>query len=69
MLGLFSGELIFSEGLVIGRNFAFQNGFGLSIKTANNTKIEPKTLGSKQLTVTVHGLIFGRVYYRKDISV
>ena len=34
LLGLFSGEL--SVGLVIGRNFAFQNGFGLSIKTASS---------------------------------
>ena len=33
---------LFSEGLVIGRNFAFQSGFGLSIKPAKNTKI---TLG------------------------
>ena len=41
LLGLFSGELIFdffSEGLVIGSNFAFQNGIGFS-KTAKNTKI------------------------------
>ena len=30
---------LFSEGLVIGRNFAFQNRFGLSTKTAKNTKI------------------------------
>ena len=28
---------LFFEGLVVGRNFAFQNGFGLSIKTAKNT--------------------------------
>ena len=40
----FFGELIFwrvyfSEGLAIGRNFAFQNGFGLSIKTVKNTKL------------------------------
>ena len=27
---------LFSEGLVIGRNFAFQNGFGLSIKTSSS---------------------------------
>ena len=39
LLGLFSGELIFSEGLVIGRNFAFQNWFGLSLKRAKHTKI------------------------------
>ena len=25
---------IFLEGLIIGRNFAFQNGLGLTIKTA-----------------------------------
>ena len=33
LLGLFSGELI------IGGNFALQNGFGLTIKTVKNTKI------------------------------
>ena len=37
LLGLFWGSL-FSEGLVIGRNFAFQNEFGMSIKTAKNVK-------------------------------
>ena len=35
LLGLFSGELIFSERLIIGRNFVFQNGLGLTIKTAS----------------------------------
>ena len=55
----FQGSL-FSEGLVIGRNFAFQNESGLTIKTANNT---PK----KGLKHLVHGLIFGRVYYRKGL--
>ena len=30
---------LFSEGLVFARNFVFQSGFGLSIKTAKNTKI------------------------------
>ena len=45
---------LFSEGLVIGRNFAFYNGSGLTIK---------------QLALTVHGLIFGRAYYRKDFCV
>ena len=34
----FPGSL-FSEGLIIGRNFAFQNGFGLTIKTAQHTAI------------------------------
>ena len=51
----------------MGRNFAFQKGHGLS-KPTENTKITALN-SSKQLTVTVHGLIFGRVYYWKDISV
>ena len=38
LLGLFSGELIFG-GACYRKNFAFQNKFGLSIKTAKNTKI------------------------------
>ena len=49
------------------KNFAFQNGFGLSIKTAKSTKIAKHS--SKQLTLTVHGLIFGRAHYWKDICV
>ena len=32
-MGLFSDELNL-EGLIIGMNFAFQNGLGLTIKTA-----------------------------------
>ena len=36
---------------MIGRNFAFHTGLGLTIK---------------QLALTVHWLIFGRAYYRKD---
>ena len=39
------------KGLIIGRTFAFQNGLGLTIN---------------HLALTVHGLIFGRAYYRKD---
>ena len=27
----------FSEGLIIGRNFAFQNGFSLTLKATENT--------------------------------
>ena len=53
LLGLFLGSL-FSEGLVTGRNFEFQNGLGLIMK---------------QLVLTLHGFIFGRVYYRKDFYV
>ena len=33
LVGLFSEEPIFGEGLIIGRNFAFQNGLDLTIKT------------------------------------
>ena len=51
----FRGSL-FSEGLIIGRNSAFQ-----SLKHFENS--------SKQLAPTVHGLIFRRAYYRKDIYV
>ena len=29
---------LFSEGLIIGGNFVFQNRLGLTIKTAKNTK-------------------------------
>ena len=34
----FRGSLS-SEGRIIGRNFAFQNGLGLTIKEALNTKV------------------------------
>ena len=37
LLGLFSGEII-EEAPIIGGNFAFQNGLGLTIKIAQNTK-------------------------------
>ena len=36
LVGLFSGRLpLFSSGLAIGGDFAFQNGLGLTIETAN----------------------------------
>ena len=54
MLGLFS------EGLIIGRNFAFQNGLGLAIKTLQKHRIKTAVV------LTVHGLIFRRAYHRKD---
>ena len=53
---------LFAEGLVIGGNSLLQSRFGLIIKTALNTMI-------KQLILIVHGLIFGRAYYQKDICV
>ena len=39
-------------------------GLGLTIKTAENTKITAKN-SLKQLNPTVHGLIFGRACSRK----
>ena len=39
LVGLFSGEFIFSEGLIIGREFASQNGLGLKIRTANTNSL------------------------------
>ena len=65
LLGLFLGKLIF-RGLVFGGNFAFQNGLGLTIK---QLKMLTKDNSLKPLTLTVHGLRFGRAYYWKDISV
>ena len=63
----FRGSL-FSERLVIGRNFAFQNCLGLTIKTAFFIKDYEKS--PKQcVTLTVRWLIFGRAYNRKDICV
>ena len=67
LLAYFRGSL-FSEGLIIGRTFAFQNGFGLTIKTAsvkhyeNNLK-QLKTASNNKL-ITVRGLLFGRAYCR-----
>ena len=52
-------------GVIIGGNLVFQNGLDLTIKTAKNT--EDNSL--KQLTLTVHGIIFGRAYYQKDIYI
>ena len=42
---------------VIGGNFAVENALDLLIKTGNSLK---------QLSPTVHGLIFERAYYQKD---
>ena len=54
-MGLFlGGGNSFSQGLVIGRNF----GFGLDKKNS-----------FKQLTLTVHGFMFRRAFYQKDICI
>ena len=59
---------LFSEGPVIGRNFAFQNGFGLSIKTASSNSLWGYIRGGGLMTGRVFaseiwGLIFGRAYF------
>ena len=59
-MGIFSGELI-SEGLIIGRNFrCVQKWVGLESKNSQ----QHKDNSLKQLTLKVHGLIFGRALYR-----
>ena len=66
-MGLFSGKLIFG-GAIIGGNFAFQNGLGLTIKTANSNSpwayIREGLLSKGYLRLRFGGLIFGRAYYR-----
>ena len=54
------------EGLVIGGNFAFQNGFGLSTEAVKNTEITASN-SSKQVTVTVHELILGRLIFLEGL--
>ena len=56
---------LFSEGLIIGRNFAVSKWVGIDNK--NNLKHSENSL--KYLELTAHGLIFGRAYYRKDFCV
>ena len=50
------------EGVIIGRNFPFENGLGLTNK--NSLKHYENSL--KQLALTVHGHIFGRACYWRD---
>ena len=58
---------LFSEGLIIGGNFAFQNGLDLTIKTAStNSKwayIREGLLSEGYLHLRFGGLIFGRAYF------
>ena len=62
----FRGNL-FSEGLIIGRNFAFQNGLGLTIKTASTNSpwvyIRDCLLSEGYLRLRFGGLIFGRAFF------
>ena len=57
---------LFSEGLIIGGNFAFQNGMGLTIKTANPNSprayIQKGSLSEGYLHLRFGGLIFGWAY-------
>ena len=61
-MGLFSGPLIFG-GVIIGGNFAFQNGLVLTIKTANSNSpwayIREGLLSEGYLRRRSGGLIFG----------
>ena len=65
-LGLFSGELIFG-GACYRRNFAFQNGLGLSIKTASSNSpwayIREGLFSAGYLRLRFGGLIFGRAFF------
>ena len=64
LLGLFSGELIFG-GAYYWKEFCVSTWVGLDYK--NSLKHYKNSL--KQLTLTVHGLIFERAHYRKDFCV
>ena len=61
----FQGSL-FSEGLIFGRNFAFQSGLGLTIKTASTNSpsayIREGLLSEGFVRLRFGGLIFGRAY-------
>ena len=68
LLGLFSGELIFG-GAYHWREFGISKWIENDNKSSLKLKHEDNRL--KQLTLTVHGLIFvfERAYYQKDICV
>ena len=63
----FQGSL-FSEGLIIGGNFAFQNGLDLTTKTASSNSpwayVREGLLSEGYLRLRFGELIFGRAYYR-----
>ena len=65
LLGLFSGSL-FSEGLIIGGNFAFHIGLDSTIKTASTNSpwayIREGLLWEGYLRLRFGGLIFRRAY-------
>ena len=55
------------EGLIIGGNFAFQNGLDLTMKTASTNSpwayIREGLLSEGYLRLRFGGLIFGRAYF------
>ena len=76
--GAYFQEGLFSEGLIIGGNFTFQNGLGLTIKTANTNSpwayIWEGLLSEGYLRLRFEGLISRRVifegpYYRREFYV
>ena len=69
MLGLFSGELIFGGG-IIGRNFAFQNGLDLTVKTACTNGPWAYICSKGCFTgLMFGGAYFGGAYYWKEFCV
>ena len=64
LVGLFSREVIFG-GASYWRGFCVSKWIGL----ANKNSLKHYENSLKQLTLTVHGLIFGRAYHRKDICI
>ena len=58
---------LFSEGLIFGRNFAFQNGLDLTIKIVNPNSpwayIREGLLSEGYLRLRFGGLNFGRAYF------
>ena len=58
---------LFSEGLIIGGKFVFQNGLDLTIKTASTNSpwayIREGLLSEGYLRLRFGGLIFGRAYF------
>ena len=65
-VGLYLGSL-FSEGLIIGGNFAFQNGLDLTMKTVSTKSpwayIWEGLLSEGYLRLRCGGLIFRRAYF------
>ena len=68
-MGLLSAELIFRGRAYYWKEFCVSNCAGVDNRNSLKHKDNSLVKEVKQLTLTVHGLIFGRAYYRKDICV